>query len=153
MRIVSTDATISAEPDDTFAIREDCIDVIGAQTARSAVKGETLYFCLRDSKYAASVRAYPHFVGDGLQRHDWTARSFETLEARRFVAGKSSRFLFFRARAGPELAVPIVRQRVNEEGRRLHRDFLRDAVGDFHDTAAECADKNSIVHGSNAGDC
>jgi hypothetical protein len=74
--IVTTDAAISAKPDNTFAIRKDRVDVIRTQSAGSSIEREALRLRFRNAKDAAPVSANPHLVFDSLQRHHWTSWSF-----------------------------------------------------------------------------
>src|SRR5437899_2686696 len=106
MRIVATDAFVRREPDDFLRINEDSEDVIRAERAAGAFKGEMLdRLSVLKMKSAAAIGADPNIVvrtaRDG---GDWTRGAARLVRLQRFAFIKQSALFRARLHAHPQMS-------------------------------------------------
>ena len=132
MRIVATDALVSPEPHDLFAIDKDRQDVIRTQRAAGAFEGEMFDgFAVLEMKGGVSIRGDPNILAGATSDGGHRTRG-------RIGLGGFERIALIKERTvvgacphtRPEMSASVRFQRVDEVAARLADHFLRLAVFD-----------------------
>ena len=138
MRIVAADAFVGREPDDFLGVHENSKDVIGAERAAGAFKGEVLdRFAALKMESAPAIGADPNIVvrsaRDGHHRTRRAVR-FARLEQLGFV--EETAVFGARLHADPQAPVRIRFQSIDKVAARLAENFFRLATFDREQAAA-----------------
>ena len=130
MRIVTTDAFVSSEPYDLFAIDKDRQDVIRTQRAAGAFEGEMFdRLAVLEMKGAVSIRRDPNVLaGASSDGGHWPSRAICFDRFKRIALIKEHAFVDAPSRTYPKFSASVRFQRVDKVAARLADDVLCLAV-------------------------
>ena len=126
MRVVTTDAFVSSEPYDLFAIDKDRQDVIRTQRAAGAFEGEMFdRLAVLEMKGAVSIRRDPNILAGAASDGGHRTRGRICLgRFERIALIKEGAFFGASARTHPEFSARVGLQRVDKVATRLADDLL-----------------------------
>src|SRR5712671_1260793 len=148
LRVIAADTFVGGEPDNFLRIDEDAKDMIRAERAAGAFKGEMLdRFPAGNMKGAASVGSNPNIIArTACDRGHCTRGRVCLRRLKRVVIINEPALVSARASARPKTSMRIYFQRVDEVIARFAAYFFCLAVGDPNQAAALSPDVESFTN-------